>query len=513
MALWLETDSSSNVNISSATAVGAYTATGDALILPQLLVDQVAGGGDYVYYVTLQVGGSGSTYVFGPKTTNTAAAGETALGAQGGFIFARSGDVLTVYVDGLAGDTTTPDVMVRWAAFPLPAATPGDTGGLALVGSTMVPDAAGTRTALGMADANLDEQLESIVATIQLYATAAHTIETLGIVSNEGTDLLLSASSFVGPHLVGSLVYINYTVGDSSSKHLTWIVAMDGNTATVASVPATYASLDTLEILDSIIPPSVLQIASQVRTELATELAHLDEDVSAVKADTEAILEDTGTTLPGLIAGIEAGSGLDAQETANAVHNLAPVGVAAAGSIGNKLNDMPATILSTVVAPYAATSGTFGYLLSLLAGLDFTQVNLVTTSNAGEITIKRGVNLLAVVSGLTIPADWTACYWTVKRSTDDPDADAIVQILVSNPGDEDDGILVLAGDTQVEVPSDGGLTVNQAGGAVTIALASDAADALDDAVELVWDVKIHTASGKTQPGAGTAVITTAVTRA
>lgn len=111
---WIETDTNTNVNISSATAVGVYTSTGDKFVMPQLLADQVAGSGDYVYYVTLQVNGAGSAYVIGPKTTHTAAAGETAIGAQGGFIAVRAGDVVTVYIDGLAGDTATPDVTVRW---------------------------------------------------------------------------------------------------------------------------------------------------------------------------------------------------------------------------------------------------------------------------------------------------------------------------------------------------------------------------------------------------------------
>ena len=176
------------------------------------------------------------------------------------------------------------------------------------------------------------------------------------------------------------------------------------------------------------------------------------------------------------------------------------------------VNTMPARILATAVAVYAGTPGTVGYLLSLLAGLDFTAVNLVATSNAGEITIKRTLTLAAVVSGLTIPADWTACYWTVKRSVDDADADAMVQILVSNPGDPDDGVQVLMG-TALEDESDGSLVVNQALGTVTIALGDASTALLDDAVELVWDVKVHSPSGKTQPGTGTAIITTAVTRA
>lgn len=111
---WLETDTLSNQNISSALAIGAYTAAADRLIMAQAFVDQAAGNGDYVMYCTLQIGGAGSIYVILPKTTMTAAAGETAIAGQSGWINVRNGDIVTVYVDGLAGDTTTPDTIVRW---------------------------------------------------------------------------------------------------------------------------------------------------------------------------------------------------------------------------------------------------------------------------------------------------------------------------------------------------------------------------------------------------------------
>ena len=111
---FIETDTGTNVDISAAVAIGAYTADADRLIIVDVMIDAVAGGGDYVMYVTKQIGGAGSSYVILPKSTLTAAAGETAISGQSGMIAVRSGDVLTVYVDGLAGDTTTPDPTVRW---------------------------------------------------------------------------------------------------------------------------------------------------------------------------------------------------------------------------------------------------------------------------------------------------------------------------------------------------------------------------------------------------------------
>ena len=111
---YIETDTGTNVDISAATAVGAYTSTGDKLIMVDVSIDAVAGNGDYVMYVKRQINGTGSSYVILHKTTMTAASGETAISAQSGWITVRNGDVLTCYVDGLAGDTSTPDWTTRW---------------------------------------------------------------------------------------------------------------------------------------------------------------------------------------------------------------------------------------------------------------------------------------------------------------------------------------------------------------------------------------------------------------
>ena len=81
---YIEIDSSTDLNIASATSIGAYTSTGDKLIICDVSIDQAAGNGDYVMYVTRQLGGSGSAYVILPKTTMAAASGETAIGGQSG---------------------------------------------------------------------------------------------------------------------------------------------------------------------------------------------------------------------------------------------------------------------------------------------------------------------------------------------------------------------------------------------------------------------------------------------
>ena len=105
MTRFLEQDTNTNIDISSATAIGSYTADTDRLILCQFFVDQAVGNGDYDFYLTQQIGGSGSSYRHVPKTTATVASGVTAIAGQSIMVAVRSGDVLTAYLDGLAGDT------------------------------------------------------------------------------------------------------------------------------------------------------------------------------------------------------------------------------------------------------------------------------------------------------------------------------------------------------------------------------------------------------------------------
>ena len=182
---YIETDTGTNVDISAATAVGAYTSTGDKLVMCDVSIDAVAGNGDYVMYVTRQIGGSGSAYRILPQTTMAAASGLTAISGQSGWITVRNGDVLTVYIDGLAGDTSTPDWTTRWF------------------------ELAGV-TAAGIADAVLDE------------ATSGHT--SAGSFSKAVTDILADTGTDGVKIASGELS----TVATASS-----ITALDGKIDTI----------------------------------------------------------------------------------------------------------------------------------------------------------------------------------------------------------------------------------------------------------------------------------------
>lgn len=173
MTRWLETDSLSNQNIASGLAIGAYTADADRLILCQFFADQVAGNGDYDFWLTHQIAGSGSSYRYVPKTTATVASGVTAIAGQSIMVAVRSGDVLTAYLDGLAGDTTTPDTTVRW--FELAALRP------ATADRTLAVDASGLVDLVDAPNATAVAAIQSGLATpTNITAGTITTVTTVG---------------------------------------------------------------------------------------------------------------------------------------------------------------------------------------------------------------------------------------------------------------------------------------------------------------------------------------------
>lgn len=91
-------------NIIAAASVYTYTATKTCTVRFFVYLGNAAGGGDYVVYLTKRLLGAGNTYTMLPKTTCTAAAGETTIGMMTISVDVYASDVVNVMVDGLAGD-------------------------------------------------------------------------------------------------------------------------------------------------------------------------------------------------------------------------------------------------------------------------------------------------------------------------------------------------------------------------------------------------------------------------
>ena len=277
----IETDTGTNADISSATAIGAYTATADKLVMVDVSIDQVAGDGDYVMYVTRQINGAGSAYRLLPQTTLTAASGVTAIAAQSGWITVKSGDVLTVYVDGLAGDTSTPDWSTRWFE---------DSGTAGVAVASIATDAI-TAAAI---KADAVTKIQNGLATSSALATVD------GIVD----DILVDTSTT----LDGKLNTIDTNV-DS-------ILADTGTDGVVVASGQTVATVTNLTNLPAITTNwlTAAGIAADAVTELQSGLA-LAADLQDVEDKIDVIATDTTTEIPATLATLATSAALATVDT------------------------------------------------------------------------------------------------------------------------------------------------------------------------------------------------------
>jgi hypothetical protein len=130
-----------------------------------------------------------------------------------------------------------------------------------------------------------------------------------------------------------------------------------------------------------------------------------------------------------------------------------------------------------------------------------------------QLAIKKATSFDVTVTGMTIPSNWSKVYWTVKSGTGDADSAAILQIVKTNGGGAGDGLLYLNGSAATGHESEGSLTVDQAGGNVTIAITDDYT-ALINAGTYTSDFKVITSASKsTQLAVCQVVVDSAVTLA
>ena len=331
---YIETDTGTNVDISAATAVGAYTSTGDKLIMVDVSIDAVAGNGDYVMYVTRKIGGSGSAYRILPQTTMTAASGLTAISGQSGWITVRNGDVLTCYVDGLAGDTSTPDWSTRW--FELAGVTAAGIADAVLDEATADHTSAGS---LGKAVADiltdtgttLDGKIDTIDTNVDAILAdtgtdgvivASGTVTTLTNLPAAPTDWLTGAAvkadavTKLQANLALEATLTAIKGAGWSTETLAAIdVLIDAIKAKTDLIPATPAVADEYDaalaaIQDDLDNPDqykadVSGLATQVSVNAIPTTPLLEANYTAPdNASIAAILEDTGTTIPATLAGL-----------------------------------------------------------------------------------------------------------------------------------------------------------------------------------------------------------------
>lgn len=272
-ARWLETDTASNQNIASATTCGAYTADADRLVIVDVSVDQVAGNGDYVMYVTRQIAGAGSSYIILPKTTMAAASGETAISGQSGMIAVRSGDVLTVYVDGLAGDTTTPDYTTRWFEVAALVPTTADRT-LDVTAGGLVNGMALEATLTAMKGASwTDETLAALMTAIE--AISAGSGASAAEVWAYAARTLTQSAASVTATVTGS--DITCQRGDTLSASLTDVGALTGYSKVYFTVKQDSADADSASIIQIVTSTGLLYLNGAAGTAAKGSITITDE--------------------------------------------------------------------------------------------------------------------------------------------------------------------------------------------------------------------------------------------
>ncbi len=190
------------------------------------------------------------------------------------------------------------------------------------------------------------------------------------------------------------------------------------------------------------------------------------------------ILEDTGTTLPGLIAGISA---------AGDPWSTALTGAYGAGTAGALLSGIDSNV-------------------DLLLAVDTSTTDATT---AGAISRRRG-NSWALPLTIGAITGYTSLWFTVKRSYDDADTAALVQVKLNSPSALD-GLLYVNGTTASSAAL-GSITVSDATtGAIVVNVDETITDDLAPGT-YYYDVQTLISGNVSTPDSGTFTVTADVTR-
>lgn len=475
---YIETDTGTNVDISAATAVGAYTSTGDKLIMVDVSIDAVAGNGDYVMYVTRQIGGSGSAYRILPQTTMAAASGLTAISAQSGWITVRNGDVLTCYVDGLAGDTSTPDWSTRWF------------------------ELAGV-TAAAVADSVWEE------------AIADHTTST----TFGGKNQKVVPSETVGDYKADVSALTNVTLAATQTgvtiptvTTLTNLPAAPTDWLTAAAVKA-----DAVTKIQNGLALEATLTAIKGAGWTNETLAAIDVLIDAIKAKTDVIPASPAAAgeYTTAIAAIPTTPLLAANYTAPDNAGIAAIQAKTdylTFTTPNKV-DASATVDTTGIATSAALAVVDANVDAIKVktdALDNSAVTFVTAVNGTTITILRGDTFSGVLTNIGALMDYVSIDFTVKRGTGELDADAVLRIR-KNASNTSEGLVWLNGATHA-TGTDGSITITDAPtGDVTIMLKANITDDLEPGA-YVYDIQLIEAGKVSTLTSGVLNVTADVTR-
>lgn len=218
----------SNKNISSAASVYDYTVTANGKINIAVKLTNAAGNGDYIIYLKRQWLGTGTASTILGKTTFTAASGETVIEFQTMMATVFATDVISVFIDGLAGDTavngniqivqdnyslfdSTVDAIINTTLTRL--ATMLQLDGAVYQYTANALELGPSATATVAISATQAASVASGNLAITAYATFSQAITSTSTLSLPGTKLWLAIKSSLSDTDAQSIVFIERTAG------------------------------------------------------------------------------------------------------------------------------------------------------------------------------------------------------------------------------------------------------------------------------------------------------------
>jgi len=154
----LQGNSLSGADISAAVLLDTYTADADRELLVNLCLYGLAGGGMYRACLTRQIEGVGASYQ-SPTSVVAVSSGVTTVHLSTTPLAVNSGDVVKVYAQGLAGDTSVNGVV---EVFDVTAAKAGDA--MTLVDDAITASKFDEATAFPLTAA--DDDLDALAAAV-----------------------------------------------------------------------------------------------------------------------------------------------------------------------------------------------------------------------------------------------------------------------------------------------------------------------------------------------------------
>ncbi len=438
-------------NISSSLLTATYTATAVDAITTRLFAAGISGSANYLAFITLQRLGTGSTYQVIPVTSASVKLGTTAIALTTIPVPVDNTDVMKVYLQGSASDTSSPSL---WTYFY------GEST------CTLLANSAVTAAAIA-----------SSAFTNAKFATGAIGIDTLA-----GSSI--AASTFAGSAITNAVI-ASCAMANNVFKAGALGVGILGASALAASNIGGSA-FDSTVYKTGAIAVGVLGASVIGASNIAGSA--LDNTVFKTDAVGPTVIASSTLTNAKFAAG------------AVGVGILGASAIAASNIGGSAFN---VTVFDSDVDTATAESN-WGYSSRTL-----TQAAAVVTSilTGSVITVQRGDSLNLSVTGLGNISSREEFWFTVKEHRDDADANSILMVTTGSklryvqkgaPSSSNNGIITVDNATL---------------GNVTLTVSASEMDDLLPARGLVYDFQMRATSGSVSTlSSGVAHIVSDITR-